>query len=300
MNNTKNPHMMKQFIFVYGTLQEGCSNFRFLQDAVQIGRAKTEERYIMRAEVSDSGSVGIPFVGKSQAISTIHGEVYEVSPEQLLDVDRLEGCCIDEQSRSWYHRELIDVRLNNGSCIQAWLYFNEGSGETIIDDGFWGTSLNPMVGEKVWYFAYGSNQDVQRLLTRKVPFDQRFVGVLPEFQRVFNKRSYNQPVAYANIAATDASHSGLRGILYRTTKSGLSALDRFEGAPNHYRRETMSIQLEHSGQWVDAVVYVAQEAHLVAGYPVKAEYRQCVAAGMDLLGHPDSWTDTVWPEVVVD
>ena len=296
---------MKNLVFVYGTLQKAFSNHHLLADggAELLGGATTMNRYIMRAQQFVGGSMGIPFVGKSQAISHIQGEVYEVNEAVLSRLDRLESCCIEDASRSWYHRELVDVRITlaSGACetLRAWVYFNEGNGEAIVASGRWNDGSEPLEGKPVWYFAYGSNQDVQRMLDRQVRFDERCVGALPGFTRVFNKRSFNQPIAYANVMPNADATSSLRGVLYRTSESSLEALDRFEGAPNHYRRETMRVQLEATGEWVDAVVYVAQADKLAFDLPVKRSYRDHVTAGNDLLGNPANWTNTEWPEVLV-
>ncbi len=61
----------------------------------------------------------------------------------------------------------------------------------------------------------------------------------------------------------------------------------------------MKVQLESSGNWVDAVVYVAQPDRIAADLPVDRAYRDHVAAGADLLGAPDTWTNTEWPKELV-
>ena len=305
MFNTQNPTIMKQFVFVYGTLQSSYSNHGLLAQATPHGLAQTVESYVLRATVSASGNWGIPFVGKSQAISAVHGEVYEVDAQTLEQLDRLESCNMEDPTRSWYHRELVPVVLEASASgvpattINAWVYFNEGRGESIVTSGRWHDAGSALKGDRVWYFAYGSNQDFSRMLGRDVAFDERCVGALPGYKRVFNKRSYNQPIAYANVAPADSPDSLLRGVLYRTTSAHLASLDKFEGAPRHYARQTMAVQIEQSGEWVDAIVYVAQPEHIATGLPVQYLYRDCVTAGADLLGEPSTWADTDWPTRLV-
>ena len=295
---------MKNTVFVYGTLQQGASNHYLLSgsDAEFLGTALTADRYIMRARRSP-GRMGIPFVGKSQAVSRIKGEVYAVSDAVLKKLDQLEGCHIEEPSRSWYHREIVEVHFKDRSAEEkaskAWVYFNDGSQESIVPSGEWNDKTVPIEGRPVWYFAYGSNQDAQRLTKRKVDFDQRSVGLLPGHVCVFNKRATNGNKAYANVMPKADMSSPLRGILYRTSETSLQALDRFEGAPDHYRQALMKVQLESTGNWVDAVVYVAQPDRIAADLPVDRAYRDHVAAGADLLGAPDTWTNTEWPKELV-
>ena len=111
-------------IFVYGTLQSGCSNNRLLTDSKLLGSAETEEMYYM----SVSGS--IPFVNKDIHSTTIKGEVWEVK-----DIDAFQRIDSLESHPEWYRREIINVNLK-GKVVKAWIYFNdETSHKYCIADG---------------------------------------------------------------------------------------------------------------------------------------------------------------------
>jgi len=103
---------MKHKVFVYGTLRKGLENHSQLENAKFLGLAKTKEKYKLTAS-------SIPFVSKSEKISHIIGEVYEVDDRLLEKLD------IFEDHPDWYKREKIKVILENGKEIDAWIYFNE-------------------------------------------------------------------------------------------------------------------------------------------------------------------------------
>lgn len=113
--------MNKELLFVYGTLKRGHGNNRLLFGQKYMGKAITEYPYIMEKR-------GIPFVyGANRAWrgeelvngSNIHGEIYQVDPHALADIDGLEG------HPRWYRRKLIPVELfaEVTTRIHAWLYF---------------------------------------------------------------------------------------------------------------------------------------------------------------------------------
>lgn len=116
-------------IFVYGTLKKNHGNHRYyLEDAKFLGHAITVDKYTMYSR-------GIPFVTKDPFVQ-IHGEVYEITEDQLRPIDSLEG------HPQWYKRELISVQLETGEIIEAWIYLNNLSEENkkvypIIENGIY-------------------------------------------------------------------------------------------------------------------------------------------------------------------
>ena len=79
-------------------------------------------QYQMRAN-------GIPYVNKT-ADTEIVVDLWEITPEMLVRVDRLEGYDPNNHDDSWYKRELIKVNVNN-KVYDAWLYFNNGGTEVV-------------------------------------------------------------------------------------------------------------------------------------------------------------------------
>ena len=102
MSNTK--------IAVYGTLKKHRGNHRLLQGVPFIGKGKTVNKFTMLAH-------GIPYVLKNLPKVQISVEVYDVSPEDLVNLDSLEG------HPRWYRREPTDIKLEDNSLVSAELYF---------------------------------------------------------------------------------------------------------------------------------------------------------------------------------
>ena len=96
-------------LFVYGTLRRGFSNHRLLGEARWLGTAKTKGHFAMYAS-------GVPYVVLTEHVCPIVGEVYDVAPRLLAGLDAHEG------HPRWYRRVLVDVVLDGGTGLQAWLY----------------------------------------------------------------------------------------------------------------------------------------------------------------------------------
>lgn len=109
--------MDKHLVFTYGTLKQGFHNHHCLQGAILKASAiKTKyPNYSMVALFSRS-QVGklAPGVQKREIGSFIEGEIYEVSPSMLENLDIL------EENGSRYQRDLTTI--SNGT--EAWLYFH--------------------------------------------------------------------------------------------------------------------------------------------------------------------------------
>lgn len=96
-------------VFVYGTLRKGSWNNYILSDSILIAEGKTKEKFKLIVD-------RIPYVLKSDKVSNITGEVYEVDSQTLNRLDNLEG------HPTWYRREKTEINTPKGS-ISAWLYF---------------------------------------------------------------------------------------------------------------------------------------------------------------------------------
>ena len=109
-------------VFVYGTLRKGFEGHSLLSASRFRGRAKTKEKYALYMGE-------FPSVFKQEKISLIFGEVYEINKKTLKLLDDFEG------HPDYYTRELIDVILEDGSSLQAWIYFHPNPEGTMIDSG---------------------------------------------------------------------------------------------------------------------------------------------------------------------
>jgi gamma-glutamylcyclotransferase len=138
-----------------------------------------------------------------------------------------------------------------------------------------------------WYFAYGSNMNVARLLDGRlaqkgVAMGARIGGRLDGWQLAFNKiaRSPNVGAGAGNIVV--APGKVVHGTLNALPDAGFDVLDVWEGvAGGHYERRTLPVVRADTGETVDAIVYVA----LLVGEGLKPtrEYLGHLLAGKNLL-----------------
>jgi hypothetical protein len=137
-----------------------------------------------------------------------------------------------------------------------------------------------------WYFAYGSNMNVARLLDGRlaqkgVAMGRRIGGRLDGWELAFNKVARTPAGAGAgNIVP--ASGKAVHGTLNEMPEAGLDVLDIWEGvAIGHYARRLLPIVRADSGEPVEAVVYVALKVG--EGLRPTREYLGHLLAGQDLL-----------------
>lgn len=94
----------------------------------------------------------------------------------------------------------------------------------------------------LYYFAYGSNMNPERVASRKLAVEGDPVsGLLHNYELRFNKISrYRRGAASANIAP--AFGSAVHGVLYRLQRSlDIKSMDAFENSPEDYAREVVFV-----------------------------------------------------------
>jgi gamma-glutamylaminecyclotransferase len=112
------PHL----VFVYGTLRNGCGNHYLLEFSKLIGMAKTKIRYALYAD-------GIPFLSRCSAIFQVTGEVYSVNQVTFMRLDQLEG------HPDFYKRDIVEVVMQDGTELKAWIYFHDTVRGNLIESG---------------------------------------------------------------------------------------------------------------------------------------------------------------------
>ena len=95
-----------------------------------------------------------------------------------------------------------------------------------------------------YYFAYGSNMNVERVQQRGMAFVGRISGRLSGYRLVFNKRAKgHHGIAHANIELAAAGQ--VEGVLYAlAAPESILQMDPYEGYPIRYRRTVLSIETE--------------------------------------------------------
>jgi gamma-glutamylcyclotransferase (GGCT)/AIG2-like uncharacterized protein YtfP len=99
------------YLFAHGTLRQGGRNNGLIAGATLLGRAGTVEDYALFIIKNK------PVVTK-RPVTKIKGEVYSVTEEMLMLIDRFQG------HPRINKRELVPVKLEDGSSVDAWIYFH--------------------------------------------------------------------------------------------------------------------------------------------------------------------------------
>ncbi|HEV2615750.1 MAG TPA: gamma-glutamylcyclotransferase family protein [Candidatus Acidoferrales bacterium] len=109
-----------------------------------------------------------------------------------------------------------------------------------------------MPAPATWYFAYASNMNSAQMRTRAEVLEEHR-GKLENYELVFNRKARGG-VATANIR--QAPGKVVEGVLYRIPESAFRNLDRYEGAPQQYRRIEVTVSYDE-GKKTGAQVYIA-------------------------------------------
>jgi gamma-glutamylcyclotransferase len=118
------------------------------------------------------------------------------------------------------------------------------------------------------YFTYGSNMSISRIIKRGISPSTGNVGILKGWELKFNKKASAGDWSFANIM--ENKESSVEGIVFGITEEELKLLDKFEGAPKHYRREKVNVLSR--GELVECITYIAQEEHIKEGLFPTEEY----------------------------
>jgi len=130
---------------------------------------------------------------------------------------------------------------------------------------------------KELYFAYGASMDEERMKERGVEPERVLFARLPDYELVFDKKSSKPGVGFANIRPQDPTKkkSRVEGVVFVIPEEDVIKLDKFEGAPNHYRRTQIKVRLG-SGKVVDAITYIANPEQVREGLRPSQEYMERV------------------------
>ena len=122
-----------------------------------------------------------------------------------------------------------------------------------------------------YYIAYGSNMNLRKMAMRCPTAEKVGVGKLKNYELQFKGSAYN---AFATIS----QHHGkdVEILLLKIEESDEKCLDRYEGYPNFYEKETVEVELEN-GDVVEGMVYVMEQSQKF-GHP-SYYYLQTIAEG---------------------
>jgi len=135
----------------------------------------------------------------------------------------------------------------------------------------------------IYYFAYGSNLDVERLKERRFEFSERIPAKLNGYKLTFDKISSRNPnERFANIQVD--KNSIVEGAVYIAKEEFISILDKYEGYPDNYIREEVEVILKNAKEKVKALVYIAIPEKVSKGKPSK-DYLKHILAGKDVFSN---------------
>jgi gamma-glutamylcyclotransferase (GGCT)/AIG2-like uncharacterized protein YtfP len=111
------------------------------------------------------------------------------------------------------------------------------------------------VAPTAWHFAFASNMNRAQMLSRAGEILEERPGRLENYELVFNKKVRGGSGG-ANIRPAPGKF--VLGVLYKINESAFRNLDRFEGAPEHYRRIEVEVRDGH-GQTMAAQAFIASK-----------------------------------------
>ena len=135
----------------------------------------------------------------------------------------------------------------------------------------------------LYYFAYGSNMNSERVRARGLEYSQVLSGQLSGYELSFNKYSAKREGSAANI--TKQENAVTEGVLYLLSgEEQIIQMDPFEGFPDHYSRELLSIATK--SEPVKAWVYIANQRFIRENLLPPRWYLNHLLAGKQFLTQP--------------
>jgi gamma-glutamylcyclotransferase len=147
-----------------------------------------------------------------------------------------------------------------------------------------------MAPNSSWYFAYGSNLSREQFRSRAGQILEEITGQLKNYELRFNKKMRGGS-ATANVQ--QSAGKTVHGVLYRIPESAYRNLDRYEGAPEHYRRIELRVTAS-DGREINAQVYIATKVE--KGLRPTPHYLQTILDGAAEHGMPAEYVQSIRAE----
>ena len=143
--------------------------------------------------------------------------------------------------------------------------------------------------EENLYFAYGSNLDLEQMAQR-CP-DAEIVGPV----RLENYELRFRGSGFATVAPKKGST--VHGLVWKITPNCEQSLDRYEGYPRHYMKETVTVK-DAAGAEIPVMAYIMAEPYCRQPALPSPYYYRVIQRGFEANGLPvdslrDAWSRTI-------
>jgi gamma-glutamylcyclotransferase (GGCT)/AIG2-like uncharacterized protein YtfP len=132
----------------------------------------------------------------------------------------------------------------------------------------------------MYYFAYGSNMDADRMRDRGISDIIRQPGKIPDYELVFNKISSLPYHGFANIIPRKGSC--VEGIVYSLGENDIVKLDKYEDYPSQYDRCLMEVLISEL-VIIQCMVYISRPEKVKSGLLPAASYMAHLLKGKEFL-----------------
>ncbi len=136
---------------------------------------------------------------------------------------------------------------------------------------------------KVWYFAYGSNLNVDQMrkLVGQWALSKR--AIARNFKLVFNVYSKQRKGYIVNMQESPHFEDVVPGVVYHLTLEQLHALQEFDGIPP----TDIPVELEDGNEISHAKAFIWKSAEKEDHLPAK-EYLRTIEQGLVQHGYPEA------------
>ncbi|TYS82769.1 gamma-glutamylcyclotransferase [Rossellomorea aquimaris] len=222
-------------LFVYGSLRKNQKYHYYLEKSSLVS-----EQAWMKGELYDTGE-GYPAL--KEGIERVFGEIYEINPAVLANIDELEDYK-ENRDHNLYLRQSASAQTDKGPVdVIYYTGFQSSLFQEHIASGDW--TLHTFMQQKpesLLYFAYGSCMDLERFKLAGV--DQHFRE--PLGKGVLNGYSMKYTFIVEDGGRGDILEDGgvTEGIVYRLPFDAVDYLYKREGVvPGNYRAALVNIEV---------------------------------------------------------
>ena len=143
--------------------------------------------------------------------------------------------------------------------------------------------------EENLYFAYGSNLDLEQMAQR-CP-DAEIVGPV----RLENYELCFRGSGFATVAPKKGST--VHGLVWKITPNCEQSLDRYEGYPRHYTKETVTVK-DAAGAEIPVMVYIMAEPYCRQPALPSPYYYRVIQRGFEANGLPVESLQAAWSRTI--